>query len=248
MKRFGEIAAAALIALLLALPLGPVSAQGGAPCAYGLPIPAFLFGTAMADGRPVEEGAVIVAMVGDELIGYAIVLENGEFGPLELKPPTSCETTVTFHLGARASSYTYEWMSGGREIIMLDFNRNMVVKDFPAPSNVIAANGENPGEALISWDAVDDAAYYRIGWIAYPDYVAVPEGQDWREAFVFVDVANRGQNERTITRLTPGVLYAFTVASNDNRYGEPQWSEWATLTLNAGAPCPAAEPEPQPTP
>ena len=128
MKRLGALAAAGLIALLLALPLGLVSAQGGAPSA-NLP-PAFLFGTAMADGLPVGSGTMIVAMAGDQKIGSTMVMENGKFGPLELMQPTGGETTVSFMVGDRMTEYTYEWMSGGREaMVMLDANLMMMMPE-----------------------------------------------------------------------------------------------------------------------
>lgn len=106
-------------------------------------------------------------------------------------------------------------------------------QDAPAPpTNVTAVNGANIGEAVVSWDAVADAKYYRIGWIAYPDYEAVSAaGRDWMEAFAFVDVANNGQSSHTLNRLVHGVRYAFIVASNSARYGVPEWSGWATLEL-----------------
>ncbi len=120
MKRIGALAAAGLIALLLALPLGLVWAQDGAPSA-NLP-PAFLFGTAMADGLPVGQGTMIVAMAGDQKVGSTMVMENGKFGPLELMQPAGGENMVSFMVGDRTSEYMYEWMSGGREIVMLDAN------------------------------------------------------------------------------------------------------------------------------
>ena len=128
MKRFGAMAAVAFIALLLALPLGLVSAQG-APSA-NLP-PAFLFGTAMADGLPVGEGTMIVAMAGDEKIGSTMVMENGKFGPLELMQPTGGEMMVSFMVGDRMSGYMYDWMSGGREIVMLDANLEAMMPEPP---------------------------------------------------------------------------------------------------------------------
>ena len=114
----------------------------------------------------------------------------------------------------------------------------------PVPGSIAAANGPNPGEAIISWAAVDAAAYYRIGWIATEDYNAITEaGRPWTEGFAFVDVENLGQTSRTVSRLTPGMLYAFVVGSNDTQYGAPQWSEWATLTLNDDASsCPTKPP------
>ncbi len=36
----------------------------------------------------------------------------------------------------------------------------------PAPPNVIARDGGNPGEAHLSWTAVADAQFYRVGWVA----------------------------------------------------------------------------------
>ena len=128
MKRLGALAAAGLIALLLALPLGLVSAQGGASGA-NLP-PAFLFGTAMADGLAVGEGTMIVAMAGDQKIGSTMVMENGKFGPLELMQPTSGEMTVTFMVGDRMADYKYDWMSGGREaMVMLDADLMMMMPE-----------------------------------------------------------------------------------------------------------------------
>ena len=105
-----------------------------------------------------------------------------------------------------------------------------------APSNVTAQHTGNPGEVRISWGAVPDAAYYRIGWVAYSDVEPlITSGGDWLEHFAFIDIENRGQTEHFITRLTPGVQYAFIMASNDGRYGTPRWPSsagWAFLTLN----------------
>ena len=55
MKRIGAMAAVALIALLLALPLGAAMAQDGGPTAGNQP-PATLYGTVTADGLPVPDG------------------------------------------------------------------------------------------------------------------------------------------------------------------------------------------------
>ena len=108
--------------------------------------------------------------------------------------------------------------------------------DLVAPSNVVAQNTGNPGEVRISWDPVPNAAYYRIGWVAYSDVepIIASDG-DWLEHFAFIDIENRDQTEHTVTRLTPGVQYAFIMASNDGRYGTPRWptaTGWAFLTLN----------------
>ena len=142
MKRLGALAAAGLIALLLALPLGLVHGQDGAPSA-NLP-PAFLFGTAMADGLPVGEGTMIVAMAGDQKVGSTMVMSNGKFGPLELMQPSGGDNMVSFMVGDRTSEYMYEWMSGGREIVMLDANLSTVI-DIPEPEPGKAGPPGPPG-------------------------------------------------------------------------------------------------------
>ena len=52
-------------------------------------------------------------------------------------------------------------------------------------------DGTNPGEVIISWDAVPQATYYRIGSVTmvtdYPKAKSRPTGE-WIEAFIYVDV------------------------------------------------------------
>ena len=124
-------------------------------------------------------------------------------------------------------------------VVLLSANVNTVAHaqgDLVAPSNVAAQNTGNAGKVRISWNAVPNAAYYRIGWVAYSDVAPIiASGGDWLEHFAFIDIENRGQTEHLITRLTPGVVYAFIMASNDGRYGTPRWPSsagWAFLTLN----------------
>ncbi len=116
MKRIGAMAAVALIALLIALPLGLVAAQGDAPRA-NVP-PAFIFGYAMADGLPVPEGTMVVAMAGDEKIGSTTTMMGGHY-ELQLMQPMSDDAMVTFMIGERMVDYEYTWMSGDRMIMDL---------------------------------------------------------------------------------------------------------------------------------
>ena len=116
MKRIGAMAAVALIALLIALPLGLVAAQGDAPRA-NVP-PAFIFGYAMADGLPVPEGTMVVAMAGDEKIGSATTMMGGHY-ELQLMQPMDMDSMVTFMVGERMVDYEYTWMSGDRMIMDL---------------------------------------------------------------------------------------------------------------------------------
>ena len=124
MTRIGAMAAVALIALLIALPLGLVAAQGDAPRA-NVP-PAFIFGYAMADGLPVPEGTMVVAMAGDEKIGSATTMMGGHY-ELQLMQPTDMDAMVTFTIGERMVDYEYTWMSGDRMI--MDLSADLIAHD-----------------------------------------------------------------------------------------------------------------------
>ena len=125
MKRIGAMAATAMIALLLALPLGLVMAQDGNS---GNVPPATLFGTAMADGFAVPPGTMIVAMVGDEKVGSTEVMADGKFGPLTLMAPSGEDMMVSFMVGERMSDYMFEWMSGGAEAMVM-INADLMLDD-----------------------------------------------------------------------------------------------------------------------
>ena len=125
MKRIGAMAATAMIALLLALPLGLAMAQDGNS---GNVPPATLFGTAMADGFAVPPGTMIVAMVGDEKVGSTEVMADGKFGPLTLMAPSGDDMMVSFMVGERMSDYMFEWMSGGAEAMVM-INADLMLDD-----------------------------------------------------------------------------------------------------------------------
>ena len=97
------------------------------------------------------------------------------------------------------------------------------------PRNIIATNGDSPGEVMVNWDAAPEANVYRVGWIVFEDYeAAINDGRNWLEAFVFVDVDNRGQSSHTVIRLQPGVRYYFIVGSAAMRFGSAEWpSAWS---------------------
>ena len=129
----------------------------------------------------------------------------------------------------------------------------------PAPSGVTAVDGNTPGVVVLAWNAVPDAAYYRIGWVSSDRVAAVlAAGRDWQDAFAFADVANLGQTAHTLPDLAPGARYAFIIGSLDRRFGAARWSEWAYLTLaeapatscptDTGQPTPTSTPMPTPTP
>ena len=112
-------------------------------------------------------------------------------------------------------------------------------------------NGHNPGEVIISWNAVPEATHYRIGYVNldtdYPLAKASRTG-NWREAFIYVDVEveNFSQTVYTIRRLEQGARHAFAVLTNNSRYGQPTWPSnpaWQYLTVtDQGGACPSVAP------
>ncbi len=90
----------------------------------------------------------------------------------------------------------------------------------PPVTNLAVRDGANAGEVIVSWDAVPDATYYRIGYVNmksdYPQAKASATGE-WRAAFLFSDVNARnftvtdGRVEYTVKRLERGAYHAFTV-------------------------------------
>ena len=95
----------------------------------------------------------------------------------------------------------------------------------PATGNIRVVDGPNPGEVVISWDAVPAATHYRIGYVNmvqdYPLAKASVTGE-WIEAFVYVDVNARnftvsgGRAQYGIRRLAQGDRHAFTVLTSSN--------------------------------
>lgn len=95
----------------------------------------------------------------------------------------------------------------------------------PATGNIAVRDGINPGEVVVSWDAVPGATHYRIGYVNmvadYPLAKASVTG-DWINAFIYVDenarnipVAN-GRAEYTARRLQQDTRHAFTVLTSSN--------------------------------
>ena len=137
----------------------------------------------------------------------------------------------------------------------------------PAVTNIQVRNGVQPGEVVVSWDAVPQATHYRIGYVNmetdYPLAVASTTGE-WIEAFVYVDVNARnfavsgGRAEYTVRRLAQGVRHAFTVLTSSNfsntsqsvrsEFSWPRNPRWRFFTvLDQGGACPAASVTPPAT-
>ncbi|MDE2959150.1 MAG: hypothetical protein OXU28_03745 [Chloroflexota bacterium] len=95
----------------------------------------------------------------------------------------------------------------------------------PATANITVRDGANPGEVVVSWDAVPEATHYRIGYVnMVQDYPLAKDSVtgEWIEAFVYVDVNARnfavsgGRAEYTVRRLAQGVRHAFTVLTSSD--------------------------------
>ena len=131
----------------------------------------------------------------------------------------------------------------------------------PATGNIAVRDGSQPGEVIISWDAVPEATHYRIGYVNmetdYPLAKASRTG-NWLEAFVYVDVEAQnftvvgGRTEYTVRRLGQGVRHAFTVRTSDNVDGAFTWPSnprWRFhVVSDRGGACPTVTPAPTPEP
>ena len=136
-----------------------------------------------------------------------------------------------------------------------------VAQEGPPPAtNIVVTDSENPGEVIVTWDAVPEATYYRIASVNmdtdYPLALASPTG-NWLAAFIYADVdAGNFVGDRpsyTIRRLEQGALHAFLVGTNTSLFGQPTWPAdpvWQLWTVadHTAEPTPTPTPEPTPTP
>ena len=91
----------------------------------------------------------------------------------------------------------------------------------PHPDNIRAVNGTEIGDAVVTWDPVVGAKFYRIGWISISAFHAA--GAAWREQFRFSEV--EGKTAYIVKHLVPEDTYLFIVGSNNTRYGPLAWPE-----------------------
>ena len=132
----------------------------------------------------------------------------------------------------------------------------------PATGNIAIRDGINPGEVVVSWDAVLGTTHYRIGYVNmetdYPLAKASVTG-DWISAFIYVDENARniqvsnGRAEYTVRRLEQDARHAFTVLTSSNfvdtggagsvssEFSWPSNPRWTfhTVADRGGAPGPA---------
>ena len=92
------------------------------------------------------------------------------------------------------------------------------------------SQGPGQDELTVSWDAVAEAKFYRVGWVAYKDYLAAKAaGEDWRDSITYRSIANNDTTSYAVGGLTPGDKYWFIVGSSSERYDKPEWSPWSSL-------------------
>ncbi|MDE2685904.1 MAG: ABC transporter substrate-binding protein [Chloroflexota bacterium] len=106
----------------------------------------------------------------------------------------------------------------------------------PAPANVQAVNGDNPGEVVVSWEAVSGALGYVIRWVdndaAWDAHYA---GQDWQNIVVTHEVGGSETTTYTLTVSNPtngAAQYQFSIGSKGSPDAEPvNWSAWQLLKV-----------------
>ena len=132
--------------------------------------------------------------------------------------------------------------------ILPDPSLEVEIPPSPPITNLTVQAGPGPDEATLSWDAVPDATYYRIGYVNMEiDYHLAKASctGEWLEAFVYIDVnaqnvpVSDGRAEYTLRRLAPGARHAFTVLTSNNFYNTranaggdyswPQYPRWQFL-------------------
>ena len=106
----------------------------------------------------------------------------------------------------------------------------------PAPANVQVVNGDNPGDVVVSWEAVSGASGYVIRWVdndaAWDAHYA---GQDWQNLVLTYDFDGSETTTHTLTVSNPtngAAQYQFSVGSKSSPGAEPaNWSAWQLLEV-----------------
>ncbi len=103
----------------------------------------------------------------------------------------------------------------------------------PAPGNIMASDGDDPGEVVVSWDAAPGASSYTVFWSNFDAArLIIAAGGPWPNSSQSVDVTDSGANAYalTVNGLTPGTEYGFTVRSKSSSGAESDWPDWVTLS------------------
>ena len=111
----------------------------------------------------------------------------------------------------------------------------------PTLPTVIAT--ANPGELLITWDAVPDAQHYTVGYANLDELEQMTEaGRSALDAFYYVTIG-AAHTVHTLNGLGPGIDYYVLVGAQTKRFGADDlvWGPWSSAVRTAEASCPTTE-------
>ena len=98
--------------------------------------------------------------------------------------------------------------------------------DLPAPANVQVVDGDQSGQAVLSWDAVPDAVGYRVQWMNNLDAtrIAYETGHPWEQATQSVDIVQSGVTTYTlaVNHLSPGNQLLLYRRCQERPFRKPQ--------------------------
>ena len=117
----------------------------------------------------------------------------------------------------------------------------------PAPGSIAISDGVAAGEVIVSWNPVNGAQGYRIGWANYRAVQqAASDGVPWTERFAYTDVRN-SVDRHTVPDLAGGAQYAFIVGARHSATRH-SWTDWQFHTIPDTPACPAGGTEHPPGP
>ena len=111
----------------------------------------------------------------------------------------------------------------------------------PTLPTVIAT--ANPGELLITWDAVPEAQHYTVGYANLDELEQMlVDGRSVLDAFYYVTIGAT-HITHTLSGLGPGIDYYVLVGAQTKRFGADDlvWGPWSSAVKTAEASCPTTE-------
>ena len=111
----------------------------------------------------------------------------------------------------------------------------------PTLPTVIAT--ANPGELMITWDAVPEAQHYTVGYANLDELEQMTEaGRSALDAFYYVTIGAT-HITHTLSRLGPEIDYYVLVGAQTKRFGADDlvWGPWSSAVKTAEASCPTTE-------
>ena len=104
----------------------------------------------------------------------------------------------------------------------------------PAHVNFWVVDGDEPGEAVVTWDAVPGASGYSVRWMNVNAATLLQRiGGPWQDIIESIDLdeGRKATYGLTLNNLTPGTVYAFGIGSRVGQSTHTNWSGWTTLRL-----------------